>query len=852
MAETPLERIALFASDHYRAVFLVVAIAVGAGILLGLQLDFDTDVLNLLPEKEESLQTYRETLEEFGSLDYLVVAVRIPEGAILDPYEEFADALGTELEAVESLVDVEYSLGELEDLIRAFFPKAVFFLGESELEGLEERLAEERLDLRAQELRRVLSLPQGIALKPLLLLDPVGIVEVFFDQVNTSTAGLKLDWARGYFLSRDHRMLLILAQPIPAPQNVDATTLMLADVEQAVQRATGEWESIAGPDAPPPPEVVLGGRHVIALGDASIIRKDFVVNLLTATGGVLLLFLFAFRRFGPLLYAIVPLASGLAMTFGVSYLLWGGLSAATSGSAALLIGLGIDFVIVSYGRYVEERLAGKSLREALVRVSGSCGRAVVVGGVTSAATFYSFAVTDFRGLRQMGFLTGTGILLCMVAVLFLLPALLTWSDHRHTRRDSTPRHFLHGFGSGRLIKFCIHHPRPVLIASFVLTLVFGYAALDLRFEDSVRSMRPQGSEAVAFREEVAERFGSGFEYMMLLVRGESLDEVLATTERAAQAARALVEEGVLTGVDSISTVLPSASRQREVLDWLSRAREGELDPPQIRSRFEESLVRAGLRPEPFGEGLDLFEAALSVSDPIQIDEIEAEPQSRRLIERYLRQAGTEWRSVVYLYPPPKVWRRDAPPQAIALAEELGPDVTLTGGNVVSSVLRKSIVEDATIGVAVGFVLVAILLWIDYRRVSDTILSLAPLVMGIIWMLGIMAMAGIAMNFMNIFVTTMIIGIGVDYGVHQIHRFREIQRRGHGRLDLEVVETGRAIALAALSTMVGFGSLSLSHYPGLRSMGQVAILGALTTCLIALTVLPAYLELRGRRREVGRG
>ena len=166
---------------------------------------------------------------------------------------------------------------------------------------------------------------------------------------------------------------------------------------------------------------------------------------------------------------------------------------------------------------------------------------------------------------------------------------------------------------------------------------------------------------------------------------------------------------------------------------------------------------------------------------------------------------------------------------------------------VSSRLRESILEDAVYGAIVGFVLVGILLWFDYRNWLDTAITLVPLVMGVVWMLGAMAVLGLAMNFMNIFVTTMIIGIGVDYGIHAVHRYREIQKRGHGDLDHEVVETGKAIAMAAMSTMVGFGSLSLSHYPGLRSMGLVAILGALATCLVSLTVLPAYLSIRNQRR-----
>jgi predicted RND superfamily exporter protein len=93
---------------------------------------------------------------------------------------------------------------------------------------------------------------------------------------------------------------------------------------------------------------------------------------------------------------------------------------------------------------------------------------------------------------------------------------------------------------------------------------------------------------------------------------------------------------------------------------------------------------------------------------------------------------------------------------------------------------------------------------------------------------------------------MIIGIGVDYGVHMIHRFREFSSASDEELYGGLVETGKAIVLAALSTTIGFGSLSISHYPGLRSMGKVAILGAIASALVAVTVLPAYLALIRRR------
>ena len=137
-------------------------------------------------------------------------------------------------------------------------------------------------------------------------------------------------------------------------------------------------------------------------------------------------------------------------------------------------------------------------------------------------------------------------------------------------------------------------------------------------------------------------------------------------------------------------------------------------------------------------------------------------------------------------------------------------------------------------------MVAVLLFLDYRSLRPTALSLGPLVVGIVWMLGAMGWLGLPMNFMNIFVSTMIIGIGVDYGIHMVHRQREFVGESRKRRQEGLVETGKAITLAALSTVIGFGSLSQSHFPGLSSMGKVATLGAMSTCIVAITVLPAFL------------
>jgi predicted RND superfamily exporter protein len=755
--------------------------------------------------------------------------------------------LGAELSKLEKLDKVEYKIGAMTEMVSTFMPQALLFLDEDGRRSLEAKLSDSAVRTQVQELRRMVETPQALALKNLMRLDPLGLAELFLDHVTGAREGLAIDWASGYLLSRDHEMFLILAKPNRAPQDVDFSRELLGEVQGVIDELASEWPVMMGSKELEIPEVSLGGRYVMALGDDALIRRDVTVNVLTSMLGVLVLFLIAFRRFGPLIYAFLPLTCGLVLTFGFAGLTYGKLSAATSGVAALLIGLGIDFVIVSYGRFVEERQQGASLEEGLAKMSGSSGRAVVVGAVTSAATFYAFSVTEFTGLFQMGLLTGTGILFCMAAVLWLLPAMLSWNEDHHRRRARQPRLYLHGLGSARLIQAALRAPRAVLLVGLVVTLLAAWLALRLEFVDSVQEMRPAGNEGSSVRDEVAERFGVGFEQMMLVVHGDSMEEVLALATEAADGAQDLVEEGVLSGYDSVSSLIPPVPLQRENLAWLAEARLGPLDMQRIRTAFEKTALEEGLRVEPFEPGLELLSEAISRDRIVAMDDFGEVSQARSLLDRYLHETEEGWKSVVYLFPKGTMWRREAPPGAVQLAVELGPKAVLTGANVVSNFLRKTVLRDAVIAAVLGFLVVGILLWLDYRRIWDTILTLVPLLVGLVWMLGGMVLMGSNMNFMNIFVSTMIIGIGVDYGIHMIHRYRELGEGSEEELAAGFVETGKAIVLAALSTTVGFGSLSLSHYPGLQSMGKVAILGALSTALVAITLLPAYLLLRYRKR-----
>ena len=843
-----LERLALFARHRYRLVFTVFAVLVALSVLLITRLSFDTDMLNLLPRKNPVVSSYIETLQDFGSQSFLLVTVDIPEGAVLDPYETLADDLAGRLAKVPELRNVQHRIGDPAELLQTFFPKSLLFLDAKGRERLAAKLRDDAVRQRVSELRRQLSTPQGMATKQLNRLDPLGLAEVFLSRLETSRGTLNVDWTSGYYISRDHRLLLILAEPVKPPQDIPFTESLAAHADHAIAESLARWEEIAGPGGRPRPAVKMGGPHLTAVGDAGMIRTDMLVNIVTSALGVFLLFLFIFRRAGALLYAFVPLLCGLVLTFGFAALAFGKLSSATSVVAALLIGLGIDFVIVSYGRYVEERRGGADLEQGLTAMLGGVGGAVMAGAITTAATFYAFTFTEFTGLRQLGLLTGTGILLCMLSVLLLLPAMLAWGEDHRGSRKKEPNLYLHSFGTNRLTGLCMRHPVAALLTGLALTLAALGLASRLQFDESMKTMRPNGNRGIDVAAEVGKHFGSGFDSMIVVLSGDSLEEVLELSDRAAVGAKGLVDEGILYGFSGATSLIPPERQQREALDWLARERPGDLNMERIRATFAESVAAEGLRPEPFEPGLDLLGNAVSLSQPIGLADFAGQQQTKLLLDRYVTKTDHGWRAAVYLYPPANRWRREAPPQALRMVESLGPHARLAGVNLVNQTVRAMVLRDAWIAALLGFGLVTIILWIDFRSLRDVLLALMPLLVGITLMMGGMVLLDIQMNFINIFVTTMIIGIGVDYGIYILHRYHEVRNLESAESEEGLRETGKAVAAAAMSTIVGFGSIIFSHYPGLRSTGKVAILGALFTSMVAVMLLPAFLSWRDRRRR----
>ncbi len=839
MSDRIARAIVRIALRHSRAVLWTAGIVALLALAGAATLRFDPDILNLVPQKNREVNEFKTVLGDLGSIDYHIAVVRVPPGREADEYQPFVDALGARFTRSSRVATATWRLPDPLQYLDALLPNALLFLDPPELELVASKLSDARIAESVARSRALLQTPQASAVESLVRYDPFDLLPVYLRRFQRAGGGFRIDTASGYYLSEDRSTFLILMKPKRPAQDVPFGRELMAESGAIVRQELTDFRKGA-PAGVAPPQVDFTGGYAIATGDADLIQKDVISNVLFSFFGVLALFLYGFRRAAAIGYAAIPMGVALAVTFGIAGVAFGVLSSASAGFAALLAGLGIDFNTVLYGRYVDERNRGVAMPEALTTTLRTTLGSVIIAATTTSVTFFAFLLTDFRGMTEMGLLTGMGILLFLVSVVFLLPALIV-ANEGGARAARAPRLYHHSFGSERLVALSTRHPRTVIWiwAAFIVAALL--LATQVRFSDNIQNLRATGNRGVEVQEELTRKFGQSFNSMMLVFYGDGADEVLAATSRVLPELDALVAQKVIGSYQSVATFVPPVERQRRSIEYV-RANRSSFDPARVEATFRASLEKEGFRPEIYDEYLASFRHALEPQRPLSVDDLLGRDISN-VSSRFLHRSGSRWMSVVYLYPTEGVWPREVPGALTQFAAR-HPEAILTGVNLVSGALRRIVRADAFRATALGTAAVLILMFAGFRRPGATALAFVPFAAGAAGMLGLMALLGLEFNFMNVFVGLMIVGVATDYAIYMLKRWLE----DHDMfVDGAAAETAKSISMAAVTTIVGYGSFAFSHYPGLRSIGYASTFGIGLSALATMSLLPAILLLIGRRR-----
>jgi uncharacterized protein len=775
------------------------------------RLHFDANVLHLLPRQGVAVPAFRDYLARFGSLDYLYVVVDAEEGVPVDEYAETVDALVAALRAAPEIAQVDAGPRDRGRDWR-YLSDNVLPIALPGNPALLDRFDRAPLAAQLASTRELLSLPSA-EMADLVRADPLGLLLSLRERLAGAASGMKIDAASGAYVTADGRSRLLLVRPGRPPFDTDFGRALFTRLD-GIERQVLAAHAADRPDVSPP-QITFAGGHAIALEMEGLMRRESVGNAIGALVVILPLLYFAFRS--PWLVAVGAVPSALSVLVVLAVYAWLGvpLSAAAAGASAMQFGLGIDGVVLLF---VAHRHLGVVVRDDGGDDLAGPSLSMLLGMWTTAATFYGLAIVDFPSLEELGLLIGHSMMVCGALTLVLVPAMLP-------ARPAAPR----ALTTRWLPRFVVRRRVAILAVAGLATAAALVAAPRLRIDPSLDRLKPT-SPAARTEAAIAARFGLPRDISLVVDAGASLEPLLEANERLVAA---LAREAPRVPVLAPTGLLPSARTQAATAERVAARR---LDAARIAADLGAAATEAGFRPGTF----DAFAARLpAIVDPrarVSYEGFTAHGLGD-LLDRSIVQRDGLWTVVTYLYPstPDEI---AAVRRAVAAADSAA---RLSGLPEVNREMAARFGPEFAKGLGLGSLIVLALLIVAFRRWDLTLLALVPTALALVWTAGLLALTGVSLDLFSMFAVMTFVGIGVDYGIHLVHRSAHVPVEARAEA---VAHLGPVILVAALTTLLGFGTLITSSYPPLGLLGWVSAVAIVALGLASLLVLPALL-LRSR-------
>jgi len=594
----------------------------------------------------------------------------------------------------------------------------------------------------------------------------------------------------------------------------------------------------------------------------------------------------AMRSARLVLSAVATLLVGLILTAGFATVAIGHLNLISVAFAVLFIGLSVDFGIHFCIRYREMSHEGLAHVPALRDVGYVVGSSLVLCAATTAIGFYAFIPTDYKGVAELGLISGTGMIISLVCNLTLLPALLSLSPASGSGRAAPARRPVPAWveATGRIRALPVRHPRVVWGAAMLAAVAAATVLPEVRFDrDPVKLRDPSAESVQVFRELLAEGSVSPWSAHVMvgdLAEAEALAERL---ERLETVDRALTlqdfvprdQEMKLEILKDISFFLqpiadsiekippPTVEEQMDALLAFAE-RLGQLersgDEEALRSaaarlriavlRFHERARQAGSPEAAVASLEDSVLGTLPGRLRILFEALRAERVTLADLPADLtdRMVARDGRVRIEVFPSEDLSDGEALEAFVNDVQKIAPDAI--GNVVVMLESERAVVQSLRQALTTAVLIITILLLFLWRTLVDTLLVMVPLGLAAILTGATSALLDIPFNFADVIVIPLLLGMGVDSGIHLVHRHRTAAP-SHG--NLLRTTTARAVTFSALTTMASFGTLAFSSHPGMASLGQMLTIGIAFVLLCNLIVLPALVAgSRGRKRPARAG
>ncbi|MFC1751780.1 RND family transporter [Thermoproteota archaeon] len=858
-----LVKLGEFIKKQYKLVLILCGLFTLVSIYWISQLKLTTQMMDMLPADQPEVVAYQDILDNFTGIDTISIAVEGNESDVRAYIEDVAGAL----EKIEHVDRVIYK-SETE-----FLRKHGFLLVENKdlnslstmltassvkdfVKGLNDNfetvyIESEDTDKLSKDKLQMLTLFNTVEDFLYALRNPAVTQERVSELADNFLIG------PAYMISPDRSMGLVFVRTSIAVTDIDNLIPLVNTVESLVKEQQQAHNVKAGVSG----FLVLQRDEMVHT--TSDMNKSFLISIIL----ILVIFLVGFRLLRYSVLAVIPLIIGIIWAMGLAYVIYGSLNLFTAMMGAILIGLGIDYAIHIMALYTEERNKGTGVSDALTMVFRKTVKGIVTGSVTTAIGFTMFGFSSFPAYQEFGVTLGLGILCILAASILILPCLLIIFGRKPIKRRKPIIPIM------PLFRQTVMKQPWIIISLFVIvSLICAYRFKDIQFTVDLKAIEPKGLESIVINDKLIDKFDFSTD--------QSLG-VTATLEQTHQLKEDAEDLGSVGIVESLANYIPLKDQQEERIMTLRKIK-GRVDRSVDRDlhlnelaqelyRLRDNIIElsdlayiSGERKivekcdqlindkvmSALADNINAFESSIKTIQAEFISHLQTlvrkSNDNRKItlddVPASIKEAyiGKDGRYLTTIFPKGDVWSDAFQPLYFADINSLG--VPLTGTSILSlKVMTISGQEGKKILLWV-LIAIFIVLIIDFRSLKYAVLAMIPMGLTLVLLIGSMAIFGKKFDFVNIIALPIIIGIGVDDGVHLIHRYL-IEKQ----LIPTVKSTGRAILLTTLTTMAAFGTLMISTYRGFASFGLALVMGIGFAYLLTMVLLTALIRVMERKK-----
>ena len=505
----------------------------------------------------------------------------------------------------------------------------------------------------------------------------------------------------------------------------------------------------------------------------------------------------------------------------------------------IVISLTVDYAIQAVSHYREQRTSDVPVLTAVRSGLRTVAIPLTLAAITTIVSFLVTLLSPIPAIRDFGVLAGLGVGMSLIVMLTLIPAGNVILDRRRESRGTLapPRLVANALpGIGRVAealgRSVSRRPAPYILAVLLVTIGLGFAATGIEARFSIRDVLPRGGSVLEDLDTLDSAVGGSTEMVNLIVRAESTETRTLLNLRDLRLAFEDEQRRPRAAVGPLH-----ASYELLIRDWIEDSGEpGDRYDPELAALFHEAS--AGLQLDP--ARMQVFLDRLKEADPTVTQYVVEDPAG---IDTMLVQFP------VYALDPELTKRIQQDVDAIWHGDD--DSIVATSRSIISTTVTDEITSRQTEAIittiAVALAVLIVFFWVTLRQPALAFIAVGPIVLVLIWVLGTMALLDIPYTLTTSIVTALSIGIGVDYTIHVIHRYREEFSRSRNPEQAAIqtlANTGSALLGSALTTALGLGVLIFSPVLASAQFGVTAAITIVYALLVSTLLVPPAMTIWG--------